>query len=203
MSTTTNPRPPTENQLSASLPGPIVYLTGHDPTSGDAIVQSRRPAKWTRHDGDQLNMSVAYTTSRFPADLNGDADVAEHDARVAGLGLVSRGGTVLRIVNFAPGYECMMHRTQSVDYGIVVEGEITSVLGDGEGRATGEEEVLRRGDIMVQRATMHAWRNDSTTEWARMVFCLQDCAPLVVAGKRMGEDLGRGTDGVPPSGNDG
>jgi len=190
-------RPPTENQLAASLPGPTTYLTGHDP-SGQAVVHSKRPVKWTKHDKDQLNMSVVYTT-QFPADLNNDADVAAYDEREANpaaRSLVSAGGTVLRFVDFAPGYECMMHRTQSVDYGIVLEGEITSVLD------SGEETVMQRGDVMVQRATMHSWRNDSKTEWARMIFCLQDCKPLVVGGKRMTEDLGRGTDGVPPSGND-
>lgn len=103
---------------------------------------------------------------------------------------------MLRFVDMAPGYECMMHRTQSVDYGIVLEGSVVAVMG------SGEEVVMGRGDVMVQRATMHAWRNPSETEWSRMVFCLQDCQPLVVAGKRMGEDLGRGTDGVPPSQND-
>lgn len=124
--------------------------------------------------------------------------MAAHTAKMGSgpMGLVTKGGTVLRYVDFAPGYECMMHRTQSVDYGIVIEGEIVSVL------ESGEETVLKRGDVMVQRGTMHAWRNDSTTEWARMIFCLQDCKPLVVAGKRLGEDLGRGTSNVPPSGND-
>jgi quercetin dioxygenase-like cupin family protein len=91
----------------------------------------------------------------------------------------------------------MMHRTQSLDYGIVLEGTITSVLD------SGEETVMKRGDVMVQRATMHSWRNDSTTEWARMIFCLQDIKPLFVGGERLGEDLGRGTTNVPPSGNDG
>lgn len=186
-------RPPTENQIATSLPGPITYLTGHN-SSGQAIVHSTRPVKWTKYDNDRLNMSVAYTT-RFPADLNGDADVAIHEARTE-TGLVSAGGTVLRYVDFAPGYECMMHRTQSVDYGIVLEGKITSVLD------SGEETVMHRGDVMVQRATMHSWRNDSKTEWARMIFCLQDCKPLTVGGKRMAEDLGRGTGGVGPSGND-
>lgn len=189
-------RPPTENQLATSLSGPITYLTGHSPT-GTAIIHSARPVKWTRHDSDQLAMSVAYTT-QFPPDLNSDADVALHESKLqsGSMGLVSAGGTVLRYVDFAPGYECMMHRTQSVDYGIVIEGEILSVLD------SGETTLMRRGDVMVQRATMHAWRNPSTTEWARMIFVLQDCKPLVVEGKRMAEDLGRGTDGVPPSGND-
>jgi uncharacterized cupin superfamily protein len=144
-----------------------------------------------------MNMSVAYTTS-FPPDLNGDADVAAHEKKMSGggMGLVSAGGTVLRYVDFGPGYECMMHRTQSVDYGIVLEGRIESVLD------SGEVTLMQRGDVMVQRATMHSWRNPSQTEWARMIFCLQDCRPLLVGGKRMAEDLGRGTDGVLPSGND-
>lgn len=142
-------------------------------------------------------MRVAYTTT-FPADLNGDADVAEHQKKVDGgkLGLVSSGGTVLRYVDFAPDYTCMMHRTQSVDYGIVVEGQIESVLD------SGEVQLMGRGDVMVQRGTMHAWRNPSKTEWARMIFVLQDCKPLYIGGERFGEDLGRGTEGLPPSGND-
>lgn len=190
-------RPPTTNQLSQNLPGPTAYLTGHNESNGQAIIHSTRPVQWQKYDDDKLAMSVAYTTS-FPPDLNKDADVQQHEQKVASgnLGLVSGGGTVLRYVDFAPSYECMMHRTQSVDYGIVLEGQIESVLD------SGEVQLMGRGDVMVQRATMHAWRNPSKTEWARMIFCLQDCQPLTVGGKRMGEDLGRGTEGVPPSGND-
>lgn len=192
------PRPHTENQPATDLPAPTTYLTGHN-ASGQAVIHSTRPIQWTRYDGDRLNMAVAYTTC-FPADLNGDADVAAHDAKVGrgaeSMGLVTGGGTVLRYVELAPDYECMMHRTQSVDYGILLEGEVESVLD------SGEVTRLRRGDVMVQRATMHAWRNPSSTQWARMIFCLQDCQPVVVAGKRMREDLGRGAQGVPPSGND-
>lgn len=214
-------RKPTNNQLSQDLPGPTAYLTGHDQNTGKAIVHSRRPVDWQKYDDDNLAMSVAYTTS-FPADLNDDKDVTTHEEKVktGKLGLVSGGGTVLRYVDFAPGYTCMMHRTQSVDYGIVLEGQIESVLD------SGEVQLMGRGDVMVQRATMHAWRNPSDKEWARMIFCLQDCKPLYVNGERFGEDLGRGTvstilspsaryrlamldcadnsmqEGVPPSGND-
>ena len=192
-----DPRKPTNNQLSTHLPGPTAYLTGHNDSTGKAIIHSKRPVDWVKYDEDKLGMSVAYTTS-FPADLNSDKDVAAHEKKMASknLGLVSGGGTVLRYVDFAPDYTCMMHRTQSVDYGIVLEGEVESILD------SGETQLLRRGDVMVQRATMHAWRNPSKTEWCRMIFCLQDCQPLFVAGQRFGEDLGRGTEGVPASGND-
>lgn len=90
-----------------------------------------------------------------------------------------------------------MHRTQSLDFGIVIEGEVEMLLDDGSRTRLG------RGDIAVQRATMHAWRNPSPDAWARVVFVLQDVEPLVVGGRRLGEDLGRGTPGLPASGNDG
>ena len=102
---------------------------------------------------------------------------------------------MLRYVDFAPGYECMMHRTQSLDYGIVLEGSIVSVLD------SGEETTMHRGDVMVQRATMHAWRNPSETEWARMIFCLQDCKPLHVGGIHMAEEYVTETEGISRSNN--
>ena len=189
-------RKPTSGQLSQDLPGPTAYLTGHN-KEGKAIVYRKDPVQWEAYDNDKLAMRPAYTTT-FPADLNNDADVSDHEKKMSSgkLGLVSGGGTVLRYVDFAPDYTCMMHRTQSVDYGIVLEGQIESVLD------SGEVQLMGRGDVMVQRATMHAWRNPSKTEWARMIFVLQDCKPLYIGGERFGEDLGRGTEGVPSSGND-
>ena len=60
----------------------------------------------------------------------------------------------------------LMHRTQSVDYGIVLEGEITLVLDH-------EETTIRAGDIVVQRGTSHAWANRSDRP-CRMAFVLID-----------------------------
>jgi quercetin dioxygenase-like cupin family protein len=179
------------------LPGPTTYVTSHDQETGKSVMHSKNPIDFSKFDNDRLEMSVAYTTS-FPADLNNDADIRAHEEKIKSgkLGLVSGGGTVLRYVDFAPEYECMMHRTQSVDYGIVIEGEIEAVMDSGEVQA------LRRGDSVVQRATMHAWRNASKTEWARMIFVLQDCQPVVLGGKRLNEDLGTGADLLQASGND-
>ena len=59
-----------------------------------------------------------------------------------------------------------MHRTASVDYGIVLEGEITLVLDD-------SEVTLRAGDIVVQRGTDHAWANRGDSV-ARVCFVLVD-----------------------------
>jgi uncharacterized cupin superfamily protein len=64
----------------------------------------------------------------------------------------------------------MMHRTESIDYGIVVFGEITLILDDGS------ETHLKAGDVVVQRGTDHAWENRSPTQPARMAFILLDGA---------------------------
>lgn len=60
----------------------------------------------------------------------------------------------------------LMHRTESVDYGIVIEGELTLVLDD-------SEVLLRRGSVVVQRGTNHAWANRSGKP-CRMLFVLVD-----------------------------
>jgi mannose-6-phosphate isomerase-like protein (cupin superfamily) len=60
----------------------------------------------------------------------------------------------------------LMHRTQSVDYGIVLDGEMTLVLDH-------EETALRTGDIIIQRGTSHAWSNRSGHR-CRMAFILID-----------------------------
>ena len=77
-----------------------------------------------------------------------------------------------------------MHRTVSLDYGIVLEGEVYLELDSGEKR------LMRRGDISIQRGTNHAWRNLSSTEWARMLYVLQESEPIEIEGKKLGEDYG-------------
>ena len=60
----------------------------------------------------------------------------------------------------------LMHRTESVDYGVVIEGELTLVLDHGE-------VLLRPGSVVVQRGTNHAWANRSAKP-CRMLFVLVD-----------------------------
>jgi quercetin dioxygenase-like cupin family protein len=77
-------------------------------------------------------------------------------------------GTKIRINEFPPGVVSPVHRTQSVDYGIVLSGEVVLVLDDAE-------TVLRAGDVVVQRGTSHRWENRSGAT-ARMAFILIDGA---------------------------
>ncbi|KAJ4413835.1 hypothetical protein N0V82_008277 [Gnomoniopsis sp. IMI 355080] len=168
-------RAPTENQLSP-LHGPHVLITSHN-KEGKAIVKETEPVKWVGYDEDKLSMAVLWTT-KFPTDLNNEADIKLHRDRMAqgGTGLALGGGTVLRYVEFSPGYE-------SVDYGIVTNGEVIAKFD------SGEERLMHAGDVCIHE-----------TEWARMIFSLQDAKEIFINDQRYKED-GVG-DGLPPSGND-
>jgi quercetin dioxygenase-like cupin family protein len=78
----------------------------------------------------------------------------------------ARNGTKIRVNEFPPGVVSPTHRTQSVDYGIVLDGEVVLVLDDAE-------TVLGPGDVVIQRGTSHRWENRSDRP-ARMAFVLVD-----------------------------
>lgn len=117
-----------------------------------------------------------WTTDGSPADPNEEIDGA---ARPTGLALP--GGSVLRVVDHVPGARSPMHRTRSVDYGILVEGRLDMELD------SGDLVRLEPGDIVVQRGTNHAWVNNYD-EVARMVFILLDAKPVVVGGQVLDEE---------------
>ena len=77
-----------------------------------------------------------------------------------------------------------MHRAMSVDYGVVIEGEFELTLSSGESR------IMKRGDVCVNRATMHKWRNCDHEHSGRMLFILLDCKPFEVNGKMVQQELG-------------
>lgn len=179
-----------------SLPQLRRFVTGHKP-DGNATLQLQDEGSWRLYPERGRAFNVVYTTQETPVRLDDDRDLKLHDDLVGKgeMPLVNKNGSLLRIVDFAPnGISAAMHRTQSLDYGIVLEGSIVMVLDEGE------EHVLHRGDIAIQRATMHGWRNPSDKEWARMAFVLLASEAFEVGGKSMGEDLGKDMSFLPSSG---
>ena len=187
----------TAGPLPSGFSNPTIHITSHN-DSGKAKIHSSKQNDWAFFRSDTVGFNVVYTTSKFPTSLNNDADIKSHvDTMAKGnLGLVQKNGTVCRIVDFGPGGTPLMHRTQSLDYGIVLEGEIEMDLDDGS------VTTLKKGDMAVQRGTNHAWRNASKTEWVRMLFVLQDCEAVEAGGVALKEDLGHATGDIPASGND-
>ncbi|KAL6242885.1 hypothetical protein RBB50_009985 [Rhinocladiella similis] len=176
---------------------PVVHITTHN-ASGKAIVHSSNDKPLAPYSDMRISHKLVYTSNGLPMDLNDEADIKAHkEAEESGnLRIVKKGGTICRIVDFAPGNKSMMHRTQSLDFGVVLSGQIVMELDDGS------KTLMKEGDVAVQRGTMHTWKNPSETEWARLMFVLQDSKPLEIGGLRLKEDVSAGHGVFPSSGND-
>jgi hypothetical protein len=94
------------------------------------------------------------------------ASVPEREPNDRGFSLMPSSGHLVRIIDVYPlkngGERTVMHRTKSLDYGVVIEGEVVLIFED-------SEVVLKKSDIVVQRGTNHAWENRSDSV-ARMAF---------------------------------
>jgi quercetin dioxygenase-like cupin family protein len=180
--------------LDNGLPSIKRFITDHD-SHGKTTFQENiaEVMKWQQLDSG-ARFSLGYATNEIPVTLSADKDLATYQSYLQNLpGITIPGGTVLRVVDMNPGAISPMHRTISLDYGVVLEGEVELILDSGETR------LMKRGDISIQRGTNHAWKNKSTTNWARMLYVLQESQPLEFDGKQLGEDYGKGMDDVKPS----
>ena len=138
------------NSLSESgLPPVQRVVTGHD-ANGRAVFKSEDVSPTRMIPSGDAAFLLIWTTQTVPADNNDETDGRLRDA-----GLTINQGSVIRIVDMLPGKESPMHRTNSIDYGIVLEGEIELELEDGA------KKTVQQGGIIIQRGTNHLWRNTS------------------------------------------
>ena len=143
-------------------------VTGHDAEARSVVRRDELLPPSERNEAGVRFFKI-WAAAASPADVNDERDGALLPTGLAG------DGTVVRVVDLGPGYRSPMHRTQSLDYGVVLEGEIDLELDDGS------VTHLKAGDIVVQRGTMHAWSN-SGAGWSRMLFVLTAAHPAVVGG---------------------
>ena len=145
------------------MAAPRRVVTGHD-SDGRSVVLSDGPTPKS-HGIPGATFHELWSTTETPAPLAA-AEPREPTERPL-VTPPAPGGTVIRIVDLEPRSRSPLHRTRSLDYGIVLAGSVTLVLDDGS------ETPLGVGDVVVQRGTDHAWVNDAD-EPARMVFVLVD-----------------------------
>jgi len=136
-------------------------VTGHD-AQGRAVILHDGAAPNVKRRPSGLVSTLLWTTDESPADVKGNEDRA---AREIGIPPPER-GSIFRVVDFPPGVKGEMHRTRSIDYAVVIEGEIDMLLPDGGVH-------LRAGDVLVQQATDHAWENRGKGN-CRIAFILVD-----------------------------
>ena len=150
-------------------------VTAHD-DSGRSIFRGDDLCTPTPVAAGIANFALIWTTQAVPADNGADTQGNQRDA-----GLTLRGGSVIRVVDFAPGARSPLHRSLSIDYGLVLAGQVDLELD------SGEIKHLNVGDIVVQRGTNHLWINGSSEQWARMVFVLIEAKPVLIEGKELND----------------
>lgn len=178
--------------MSEILP-PIRRIVTADDAHGRSRIVEDAPATAIRTVAERLNYRAVniWRTEAAPAPVNAPDSVTQHQ----GILPPRNGGSILRIIDYPPespdpaerqrqiaatfggifadaqhdkreGAHPGMHRTDTVDYAILLEGEIWAVMDDGE-------TLMRAGDVLVQRGTNHAWANRSA-KTARICFILLD-----------------------------
>ncbi len=144
-------------------------ITGHDDQGRSKVlidetvsnVISSRPG---------AQSSVIWSSTGFPVSNDGDHDPSHQD-----IATTIDNGTVFRIVYYRPGVAPRNHRTDSIDYAVVISGEIDMELDVGSVH-------LKAGDVVVQRGTIHNWVNKGK-EPCIIAFSLIASKPVTAGGK--------------------
>lgn len=174
---------------AADLPPIRRVVTGDDAQGRSAIVEDGpSPAVRLVPERPGYRVTNLWRTTAAPAPVDAADSIAEHQGVAP-----PAGGTVLRIIDIPPepqdpqalqrmlqatfgsmyrdaqhapkpGEHPGMHRTTTVDYALMLEGELVAIMDKGE-------TVLRAGDVLIQRGTNHAWANRSGRP-ARIAFVL-------------------------------
>jgi quercetin dioxygenase-like cupin family protein len=144
-------------------------VTGHD-QNGRALVSIDEISKNLVSGRPGQMGCVVWTTEGFPVDNTGS-----EDAGLRKSGTTLKNGTVFRVVEFGPGVSPRNHRTDSIDYAVVISGEIDMQLDD-------STVTLKAGDVLVQRGTIHNWIN-KTDKPCVIAFVLIDAKPVEAGGK--------------------
>jgi len=179
--------------MTDSLPPIRRVVTENDASGRSRIVEDAPASSIKTVEGRPGYRAVnVWRTEEMPAKIGAKDTTREHHGVHA-----TKNGTILRIIDFPPEPKDPkelekrlkatfggiysdansnrdvrrhpgMHKTHSVDYAIVLEGEIWAVMDEGE-------TLLKAGDVLIQRGTNHAWANRST-KTCRMAFVLIDGA---------------------------
>ena len=145
-------------------------VTGHD-NQGRAVATIDEVSQNLRSARPGATACVVWTSQGFPIDNTGEADDGLRET-----GTTLDNGTVFRILELQPGNTPRVHRTDSLDYAVIMSGAIDMEL------ESGELTHLKAGDVVVQRGTVHNWINRGP-EPCVIAFVLIAAKPVEVGGK--------------------
>jgi quercetin dioxygenase-like cupin family protein len=155
-------------------------VTGHDEFGKGVVVTDEVLTAVSRGMGPHIEGCEIWSTNAMPVDNSTEADAAQRAGFVKQYNYVGSGqGTTVRITEWAPGHAIFPHRTETLDYSILLSGEIDVEL-DG-----GEVVHMQPGDVIVMRGITHCWKNKGSVP-AVTAFILMDAeAPTAKNGQRL------------------
>ncbi len=127
-------------------------ITGHD-ENGKAVVKYDDAGFHQSSGRPNMVRQLIWTTDDLPVDFSNAENLPDHGSR--DIGTTITGGSVFRLIEYSPGVTPRNHRTDSIDYAIVLSGEIDMEMDD-------TVVHLKAGDVLVQRGTIHNWVNNGT-----------------------------------------
>lgn len=146
-------------------------VTGHD-DSGKAVIQIDEVCRNVISRRERHHSCVVWSTASFPVNNSGNQDESARP-----VGAPPPEATVFRIIEYGPGVAPRNHRTSTIDYAVVISGEIDMELDEGTVH-------LKSGDVLVQRGTIHNWVNRGS-EPCVIAFVLVAAHPVVRSGRTL------------------
>jgi quercetin dioxygenase-like cupin family protein len=137
-------------------------VTGHNANDVAKVIM-QGPATNAKYPSPGTVSTLIWSTDRTPAEIAVGEEIEDLGARIIGTPPPAN-GTRFAVIDFPPGNVPRMHRTETIDYVIVLDGEIEMDMDNSTVK-------MKAGDVMVQRGTNHAWANRSD-ERARVAFVL-------------------------------
>jgi quercetin dioxygenase-like cupin family protein len=125
-------------------------VTGHD-ANGKAVVRIDDVGAHVASGRPHMSRQLIWTTNDLPVHFEEDGE----DKGTREIGTTIKNGSVFRVVEYEPGVTPRNHRTDSIDYAVVMSGEIDMEMDD-------TVVHLKSGDVLVQRGTIHNWVNNGT-----------------------------------------
>jgi mannose-6-phosphate isomerase-like protein (cupin superfamily) len=140
-------------------------VTGHDKSGKSVVLSDGPPPQHHSMQGPAVGADF-FEMWNVPTAVPQLTSVEAREPNEREFTIMPAAGHLLRIIDLYPpqagGKRTVMHRTKTLDYVVVIEGEAVLVLDD-------SEVTLKKGDVVVQRGTDHAWENRSD-KVARMAF---------------------------------
>jgi mannose-6-phosphate isomerase-like protein (cupin superfamily) len=163
-------------QESKAVAAPAIrrVLTGHDAGNVAKVIDDA-PATNSRRGASGSTSTLIWSTDRTPADISAGEKIDDMGVRIFGTS-PPRNGSRFVVIDYPPGNRGVMHRTETIDYVVVMSGEIDMEM-------DASTVKLKAGDVLVQRGTHHAWHNRGTMP-ARLAFVLIDAKPLGIGHPR-------------------